>query len=175
MDYWNANDVSKLFVDRVDHAANNFFLRRLWYYKFRRNKFYQKTNVMEGDYFGTINLLPHASKNKDEKFFKHLDKLKVKAEQNINFSLKYNYVHMIDYEKGGEMIVHDHRHAGEDYASLLYLNDSDDGATFFVINGEKHEVLPERGKILMYPADIMHGSNYATSKKVLVVGYKLTS
>lgn len=170
MYYWDGNDVNKFFVDRIDDDANNFFLRRLWYYKFRRNKFYQKTNVMEGDYFGTVNLLPYG----DKKFFKHLDKLKQKAEQNINHPLTYNYVHMIDYEKGGEMIVHNHRHAYEDYASLLYMNDSDDGATFFFINDQRHEVLPERGKILMYPSDIMHGSNYATSKKVLVVGYKLT-
>ena len=172
---YGVGEANKLFVGRIDDVANNFFLRRLWYYKFRRNKFYQKTNVMEGDYFGTINLLPNAEENKDEKFFEHLDKLKYMAEGNINCSLHYNYVHMVDYEKGGEMIVHNHRHAGEDYASLLYLNDSDNGATFFFVDNKRHEVLPERGKILMYPSDIMHGSNYAISKKVLVVGYNINN
>ena len=76
---------------------------------------------------------------------------------------------MLDYTKGGELTKHNHAHA-EMWTSILYLNDAE-GDTFFEVDGEKQYVSPSKGKLVCYPGDTDHGSNYSTTKKVLVSGY----
>ena len=150
----------------VDEDITNFFLKKLKYYSSHK-KFYSKSNVMHGEYFGTINLLPIM----DNEFFTYAERIKNKVEEVVSYSLLYNYIHMLDYTKGGKMGLHNHIHA-EDYSSLLYLNDSNDGATFFIVDGKRQYVSPEKNKLLMYPSHVVHGSEESTSKKVLVNGYK---
>ena len=152
-------------VQYVEDDIVNFFLDKLEYFKSDK-KFYEKVRNMKGEYFGSVNLLPEA----DVEFFTYLDRIKKKVEEVISRSLTHHYTHMLDYTKGGHLAQHNHKHA-EDYTSILYLND-DDGATFFIINDERHEILPEKNKLIMYPSDIEHGSNYSKSKKVLVSGYR---
>ena len=152
-------------VDYVKDDISDFFLDKLEYFKSDK-KFYQKVRNMKGEYFGSVNLLPSA----DNEFYTYLYMIKKKAEGVISRLLTHHYTHMLDYTKGGHLKQHNHKHA-EDYTSILYLND-DDGATFFIINDERHEILPEKNKLIMYPSDIEHGSNYSKSKKVLVSGYR---
>ena len=78
---------------------------------------------------------------------------------------------MLDYKKGGHISLHNHAHA-EDYCYLLYLNDCDDGATYFINEGKEYEILPEKNKLLVYPSHVFHGGRRTTSKKVIVSGYK---
>ena len=152
-------------TDYVEEDTTNFFLKKLRYYNSRR-KFYYKSCNMRGDYFGTVDLLPFV----DDGFFIHLDRVKKKVEKAASRALTYYYFHMLDYKKGGDMLIHNHQHS-EDYTSLLYLNDSTDGSTFFIEGDKKYEVLPEKNKLIMYPSYVDHGSNYSTSKKVAVFGF----
>ena len=153
-------------VDYVKDDISDFFLDKLEYLKSDK-KFYQKVRNMKGEYFGSVNLLPSA----DNEFYTYLDMIKKKAEGVISRLLTHHYTHMLDYTKGGHLKQHNHKHA-EDYTSILYLNDTDDGSTFFIINDKRYEILPEKNKLIMYPSEIEHGSNYSRSKKVLVSGYR---
>jgi len=156
-----------IFFDYVDDDISNFFLKKLKYFESRPKVFYRQTKTMKGDYFGTVNLLSFL----DKKEFTYLDRIKKKVEEFASTSLVYHWIHMLDYKKGGYISLHNHVHA-EDYSSLLYLNDCDDGATYFVCGDKKYEVLPEKNKLIIYPSHIFHGGRYTTSKKVLVSGYK---
>ena len=165
----------KVYVDYVEDDIIDFFLERLEYYKSDK-KFEQRVPTMEGNYFSTGNLLQFA----DAQLIPYLQRIKKQVEQDINQSLTYRYLHMLDYSytkgpfgflrRGGSLLRHNHRHA-EDYTSLLYLNDCKDGATFFFLNDKREEIQPEKSKLVMYPSIIDHGSNYSTSKKILVSGY----
>ena len=156
-----------IFSDYVEDDISNFFLKKLKYFESRPKVFYRQAKTMKGDYFGTVNLLSFL----DKKEFTYLDRIKKKVEEFASTSLMYHWIHMLDYKKGGYISLHNHVHA-EDYSSLLYLNDCDDGATYFVCGDKKYEILPEKNKLLMYPSHIFHGGKYTTSKKVLVSGYK---
>ena len=158
-----------MYIDYIDHDICDFFVTKLEYYKSRpKSEFSHRARTMKGGYFGTVNLLPSA----DTEYYSYLDVIKKKVEEVSSHPLNYHYLHMLDYEGGGVMLTHNHAHA-EDYTSLLYLNDCEDGETFLIINGEREEVQPQKGKLLMYPANIDHGANYSSSKKVMVSGYRI--
>ena len=158
-----------MYIDYIDHDICDFFISKLEYYKSRpKTEFCHIVRSMKGGYFGTVNLLPSA----DTEYYSYLDVIKKKVEEVSSQPLNYHYLHMLDYEGGGEMLMHNHAHA-EHYTSLLYLNDCEDGATFLIMDGERVEVQPEKGKLLMYPANIDHGANYSSSKKVMVSGYRI--
>ena len=156
-----------IFSDYVDDDISNFFLKKLKYFESRSKDFYFQATTMKGDYFGTGNLLPFL----EERGLTYLKRIKDMVEEKTSSLFIYHHLHMLDYNKGGYMSLHNHSHA-EDYSSLLYLNDCKDGATYFVSDGKKYEILPEKNKLLIYPSHIFHGARYATSKKVLVSGYK---
>ena len=156
-----------IFSDYVEDDISNFFLKKLKYFESRPKVFYRQAKTMKGDYFGTVNLLSFL----DKKEFTYLDRIKKKVEEFASTSLMYHWIHMLDYKKGGYISLHNHVHA-EDYSSLLYLNDCDDGATYFISGDKKYEILPEKNKLIIYPSHIFHGGRYTTSKKVLVSGYK---
>ena len=156
-------------IDYIDDDICDFFIDKLQYYKSRpESEFCQRVRTMRGGFFGTVNLLPFA----DKEFYARLNVIKKKVEGVSSKSLMYHYLHMLDYEGGGVLLTHNHAHA-EYYTSLLYLNDCEDGETFLMIDGERVEVQPEKGKLLMYPANIDHGANYSSSKKVMVSGYRI--
>ena len=156
-----------IFSDYVEDDISNFFLKKLKYFESRPKDFYFQATTMKGDYFGTGNLLPFL----DEKAFTYLKRIKDKVEEKVSSLFVYHHLHMLDYKKGGHISLHNHVHA-EDYSSLLYLNDCDDGATYFISGDKKYEILPEKNKLIIYPSHIFHGGRYTTSKKVLVSGYK---
>ena len=156
-----------IFSDYVEDDISNFFLKKLKYFESRSKDFYFQATTMKGDYFGTGNLLPFL----DERGLTYLKRIKDMVEEKTSSLFIYHHLPMLDYNKGGYMSLHNHSHA-EDYSSLLYLNDCKDGATYFVSDGKKYEILPEKNKLLIYPSHIFHGARYATSKKVLVSGYK---
>ena len=163
------NIKNTVFIDSFDRDAVNFFREKLKYFK-SNHLFMQKTVNMVGDVFGTVNLL----KQGDPQFHSYLDRIKSKVQKHIGRSLTYYWVHMLEYEKGGEMIAHNHKQS-EDYTALLYLNNCNNGSTFFMIDGKKYEILPKHNRLVMYPSWVNHGSNYATNKKVLVCGFKHAS
>ena len=156
-----------IFSDYVEDDISDFFLKKLKYFASRPKIFYNQADTMKGGYFGTVNLLPFL----DKEAFTYLWRIKKKVEESISVSLVYHYLHMLDYTKGGYIELHNHIQA-EDYSSLLYLNDCDDGATYFINEGKEYEILPEKNKLLVYPSHVFHGGRRTTSKKVLVSGYK---
>ena len=153
-----------ILFDYLDDDVTDYFIEKLKYFT-SDEKFYYHAKTMIGDYFGTTNLLLEG----DEEFLVCMDKVKKKAEKVLSLSLQHEHVHMLDYTKGGELAKHNHSHA-EMWTSILYLNDAE-GDTFFEVDGEKQYVSPSKGKLVCYPGDTDHGSNYSTTKKVLVSGY----
>lgn len=85
--------------------------------------------------------------------------------------VEYFYMHMIDYQNGGDMLIHKHDH-NEDYSFILYLNDCDDGHTILYLD-RPIRIRPERGKILIFSSDVYHSATFSKNKKILVGGLKI--
>jgi 2OG-Fe(II) oxygenase superfamily len=128
-----------------------------------------KNSSLSSNCFSTLNLLDII---RTEKFYNYIGILQSLCEQKLNLKLKYFYVHMIDYENGGEMKVHQHLH-NEDYSFILYLNSCTDGKTILHLGNKKQQITPIKNKVLLFSSDIPHSAEYSNSKKVLVGGLKL--
>lgn len=128
-----------------------------------------KNSSLSDNCFSTLNLLEHI----DTKiFYNYIDILRELCELRLNKRLKYFYLHMIDYENGGKMKIHNHIH-NEDYSFILYLNSCNDGATVFYINGTQYKCAPEKNKLVLFSSNTFHSAEYSCSKKILVGGLKL--
>ena len=151
-------------VDYVDEEIVDYFLDNIsdWC-----SEFPDRSGCMVGECVCTSNLLKNI---KDEKFFSHLNTLKEVVENRRGKKYNYFYVHVVEYS-GGEMEKHDHSFA-EDYGFLLYLNTSEDGATFFVDGEKEVEFLPQKNMMISYDSELIHGSRVASDKKVLVCGMR---
>jgi hypothetical protein len=81
---------------------------------------------------------------------------------------KYNvfHIHLIDYEKNGYQLEHDHKQT-EDCSFILYLNDCDTGHTVF----EKSlRIKPEKNKLIVFKSDLKHYGETCLSNKKIAVG-----
>ena len=83
-----------------------------------------------------------------------------------NMSTEVFWLHYIKYNKGGYQ--REHNHPEEKYSFILYLNNAD-GSTVF-----KHpidtEVTPEKGKIIIFDAKILHYAKPSFKEKKVLVG-----
>lgn len=81
----------------------------------------------------------------------------------------FDYLHLIQYSKGGEQEKHKHN-TQDDYSFILYLNDND-GCTIFYPSGESPRIIfPKRGKIVMFQSHIAHEAVNSSMEKRIIVG-----
>ena len=81
------------------------------------------------------------------------------------------HIHYIKYDKGGYQ--GEHTHPPDDYSFILYLNDAD-GYTYLKEPVNK-KFIPEKGKIIVFDAKILHYAVPSYEKKEVLVGaVKLT-
>ena len=128
-----------------------------------------KNSSLSSNCFSTLNLL---DKVPSEKFYNYIGILLSLCQRELNLNLEYFYIHMVNYENGGNMKIHQHIH-NEDYSFILYLNSCTDGNTILHLDNKTHKVIPVKNKVLLFPSNIPHSAEYSNSKKVLVGGLKL--
>lgn len=158
-----------LVVKNLKDNYADYFDKWLIYFKYKSDLVRETTNnCLSENCFATKNLLKFVG---DAKFLETIDDLKFICEKHVNKKLKYFYLHMIDYENGGEMASHTHDH-NEDYSFILYLNSCDDGDTVFDIDSEV-KVKPVKNKLALFSSDISHSSIFSNKKRILVGGLKL--
>jgi hypothetical protein len=85
-------------------------------------------------------------------------------------NLTHRWFHMIDYEKQGHQVEHDHAKT-EDYSYILYLTDCNEGGeTIFTDNNETLVVKPEINKIVFFESSLWHKGNATLDNKKVAVG-----
>jgi hypothetical protein len=108
----------------------------------------------------------------DHSFVKNINFILEECQKHIPNKVEYFYIHMIDYENGGDMLIHKHDH-NEDYSFVFYLNDCVDGYTTLYLD-KPIRVMPEEGKILIFSSNIYHSSTFSKKKKIFVGGLKIS-
>lgn len=108
---------------------------------------------------------------KDDLFVKNINFVLEDCQNYIPDKVEYFYMHMIDYQNGGDMLIHKHDH-NEDYSFILYLNDCDDGYTTLYLD-KPVRIKPEKAKILIFSSDVYHSATFSKNKKILVGGLKI--
>jgi len=81
--------------------------------------------------------------------------------------LDIDYIHLIKYSKGGKQLPHEH-FAKEDYSFIIYLDNDENGGTLFYTWEGTFTIPSERGRIIIFPSNMVHESLPATNKRVLV-------
>ena len=84
----------------------------------------------------------------------------------VNFIV--DHIHFIRYNIGGFQEEHTHEKT-EHYSFILYLKDGDGDTVFKTKHGEIREK-PEYGKLVLFPADILHWGEVSTQGKDVMVG-----
>ena len=94
--------------------------------------------------------------------------------------LSFNWVHFVEYQRGGYQEFHDHKES-ETFSSILYLNTCRGGETFFpnstgLRHGDRLTISPIKNKMIAFPSYFSHRANKTSSwfinKKVLVMGIR---
>ena len=91
--------------------------------------------------------------------------LKELSQQETNFT----YMHVVEYHAGDYQGLHDHSHSDK-YSFILYLNDADGDTIFQYANNRIVRIAPEKGKIVVFNADILHGSEPTTGLRLVAAG-----
>lgn len=107
----------------------------------------------------------------DDLFIKNINLILEECQKYLPDQVDYFYMHMIDYQNGGDMLIHKHDH-NEDYSFILYLNDCDDGYTVLYLD-RPIRIKPEQGKMLIFSSDVYHSATFSKDKKILVGGLKV--
>jgi len=96
---------------------------------------------------------------------------KLIKELELHKDYDFYHMHLVEYFSGGYQDPHNHIEH-EDRSFILYLNDSD-GDTLFYKDGKTISEKPEKGKLILFDADIEHeGLQSTLSKRVAVGGLK---
>lgn len=76
--------------------------------------------------------------------------------KSISFDDKFETTnfHMIHYTSGGYQQKHIHEESN--YSYILYLNDCNSGETIFYFDDGNVRVKPQKGKLILFPADSLH-------------------
>ena len=164
-------DLPSFYEFDVDEEFVSFFEKKMEYYK-EVDFLMQKGSTATYNGHQTSNILNLNEKDVNKK----LTSLRERLERKCGVKLEYHWVHLIEYEEGGNQSEHRHDH-NEDYSVIVYLNSCDDGSTYFVLNKERGVVLetfPIRSRCVMFSSSILHGCHPTSSgKKILVLGLKL--
>tara|TARA_R100001510_G_C7526378_1_gene119710 strand:- start:149 stop:616 length:468 start_codon:yes stop_codon:yes gene_type:complete len=83
----------------------------------------------------------------------------------IRKNLNLFHMHLIEYDKNGEQLPHDHKKT-EDYSFILYLNDSDGNTVFENIG----EIEPKKGKLVFFESHLLHYARPSVRNKKVAVG-----
>ena len=110
---------------------------------------------------------------KDDVFLKNTNFLLEESQKYVLNKVEYFYIHMINYENGGDMLIHKHDH-NEDYSFIFYLNDCIDGFTTLYLD-RPIRIMPQRGKMVIFSSDIYHSGSFSKNKKIFVGGLKVKS
>ncbi len=78
------------------------------------------------------------------------------------------HFHYIKYNQGGFQAEHNHDKT-EKYSCIVYLNSMEDGYTIFKKPINK-KILPEKGKVIIFDADILHSAEESSAGKEILVG-----
>lgn len=81
----------------------------------------------------------------------------------------FTYLHCVEYHAGDYQGMHDHM-ASDKYSFIIYLNDTDGDTVFQYPNNEIVRVTPEKGKIVVFNSDILHGSEPTTGLRLIAAG-----
>lgn len=155
-------------VKQLEQNYADYFDKWLIYFKYKSDLVQDVTNnCLSKNCFATKNLLQFVG---DTEFLDGIKDLKTICQKIVNKKLKYFYLHMIDYENGGEMISHKHDH-NEDFSFILYLNTCDDGDTVLHLNNQI-KIKPHKNKLLIFSSDIVHSAIFSNKKRILVGGLK---
>ena len=92
--------------------------------------------------------------------------------------IRYYWVHILEYENGGSMDIHDHKH-NEDFVFFIYLSSCQTGDTIFYLNDESMKrtsvrIKPEKGMGACFSSLLPHKGEYTEeNKKIFVVGLRV--
>ena len=169
--------MSNIMVNRLENSTVNTILS--CFDKYKHNKLNQQNIEKWCTYNGiqTKNVLGLDDFQRDSKFQECLKKVLHNAERGLKLKLKYYWVHLIEYERGGFQMEHNHV-SNEDYSSILYLNTCRGGETYFNMESQPFvSFSPEKRKIITFPSHIDHGarktSSWFINKKVMVCGMRV--
>jgi|694.fasta_scaffold02774_16 hypothetical protein len=156
-------------IKYLEHGYADYFDKWLPFFKYKSDLVQDNTNnCLSKNCFATKNLLKFVG---DNEFLDIIEELKSICEKCVNKELEYFYLHMIDYENGGEMSSHKHDH-NEDYSFILYLNSCEDGDTLLHLDPEI-KIKPVKDKMVLFSSDIVHSAIFSNKKRILVGGLKL--
>jgi hypothetical protein len=156
-------------IKHLEYDYADYFDKWISYFKYKSDLLQDTTNnCLSKNCFATKNLLKFVG---DVEFLDIIEELKSTCEEYVNKKLKYFYLHMIDYENGGEMAPHKHDH-NEDYSFILYLNSCNDGDTVLHLDSEI-KIKPVKNKMVLFSSDIVHSAIFSNQKRILVGGLKL--
>lgn len=127
-------------------------------------------HCLSSNCFASNNLLRYDLKERTNSL---LDEILEECSNILNTKLKYYYLHMINYQNGGDMLIHRHDH-NEDYSYVLYLNSCDDGHTTLYLN-PPIRIKPEKGKVILFSSNVYHSGMFSRNKKILVGGLRKTN
>ena len=102
----------------------------------------------------------------------HINVIKGLIEGEIGTELAWQWVHFVEYDKGGPQELHNHQDC-EEISFILYLNDCKGGMTAFTYADKVthwKEVPPKRGRMVFFSSRINHYALPALSKKKILVG-----
>lgn len=108
----------------------------------------------------------------DELFVKNINFILEECQKHIPEKVEYFYIHMIDYQDGGDMLIHKHDH-NEHYSFIFYLNTCEDGYTTLYLE-RPIRIKPEKGKIAIFSSDVYHSATFSKRKKIFVGGLKIS-
>ena len=91
---------------------------------------------------------------------------------------EYHWIHFLDYDVGGEMGAHVHKH-NEDFVLFIYLKTCITGETVFYLNDQSPErtlvsITPTENVGAIFSSLIMHEGKYTKeNKRIFVCGIKM--
>ena len=87
-----------------------------------------------------------------------------------HFNIKdLHHVHLIHYYSNGYQQLHDHEQT-EKYSFIVYLNDADGDTVVYLKNNKEYRITPKKGKIVYFPAHLLHEGLLSTTNKRVAVG-----
>ena len=165
----------------VENYITNQILSSFNKYKHNKSNLIDTSICNTNKGIQTDNALDLKDFREDKKFEKCLDYLLNLLHRESGQSyLSFNWVHFVEYQRGGYQELHDHKES-ETFSSILYLNTCRGGETFFpnstgLRHGDRLTISPIKNKMIVFPSYFSHKANKTSSwfinKKVMVMGIR---
>ena len=144
---------------KVNDKIIEHILEHFNYLKFRTLNQKSVTTTVSANGYQTGNAITPFLKKELTPILEDLSK------QETNF----NYMHVVEYHAGDYQGLHDHSHSDK-YSFILYLNDADGDTIFQYADNRIVRVTPEKGKIVVFNPDILHGTEATTGLRLVAAG-----